>query len=118
MFESGERIARQETAFIDDGDTVGKQFDFRQGVRSKKKRGIAPPENMRFEETAKIQGGDGVQAAGRLIEEKHTRLVKQGASKTEALDGASGECAHLAVEHIAKLELLGESCDAEIRSGA
>jgi len=118
MFESTERIACDETAFVDDGDAVRKQLHFRQGVRGEKERSIAAPENLLFEEAAKIHGGDGVQAARRLIEKKNARLVKQGASKTEALDGAGGKCADLAVEHLAKLELLGKLRDTEIRGNA
>jgi len=73
---------------------------------------------LRFEEAAKIHGGDGVETARGLVEEQHAGLMKQGAGQTEALNGAGGEGARLAVENIGELELFGELGDAEVRRAA
>ncbi len=115
LFESGEGIAGEEAALVEDGNAVREQLDFGQGVGGKKERSIATPKDLRFQEAAEIHGGDGVQTAGGFIEEKHLRLVEQGAKETEALDGAGGERAHLTIQCFAELKLFRELGDAEAR---
>jgi len=117
-FESGECVAGEETALVEDGDAIGEQFDFGESVRGEEERSIAAAEDLRFKESAKIHGGDGVETARGLIEEKDARVVEQCAGQAEALDGAGRKSARLAVENIGQLELFGELGDAEIRGGA
>ena len=118
MFEGREGVACEETAFVDDSDAIGEQFHLRESMRGEKKGSVSRAEDLRFKKAAKVHGGDGVQTARGLIEKKHAGLMKQGAGETEALDGAGGESARLAVENVGELELFGKLRDAEIRGGA
>ena len=71
---------------------------------------------MGLQEAAELHGGDGVKAAGGLVEQEHARLVKQGAKEAEALNHAGGERAHLAIESFEEVKLFRELVDAEASS--
>src|SRR5882762_8960038 len=75
-------------------------------------------QDFRFQEAPKLRGGDGIEAARRLVEEQDAGPMEKSASQAETLDGAGGKCAHLAVEGFAQLELFGELRDALGRGGA
>ena len=47
--------------------------------------------DFRFQEAAKLRGGDGVEAARRLVEQQDAGPMEKGASEAETLDRASGE---------------------------
>src|SRR6266513_1696635 len=59
-------------------------------------------QDFRFQEAAKLRGGDGVEAARRLVEQQDAGPMEKGASEAETLDRAGGERAHLAVERLAQ----------------
>jgi hypothetical protein len=112
MFERGESVAGEEAAGIEDGDARGELLDFRERVGRKKERGGAGTEDFGFKETAKLGGGDGVEAAGGLVKKQDTGLVEESASETESLDGAGGKSADLAIESFGEMKSIGELGDA------
>lgn len=57
---------------------------------------------------AEGRGSDRIEAAGRLVEEKNARGVKEGASEGEALNGAGRKSADLTIERFGELELRRE----------
>src|SRR5437762_8326791 len=64
---------------------------------------------------AEGRGGDSVEAASWLVEEKNARGVKEGASEGEALNRAGRKSADLAIERFGEFELRGELRDAIAR---
>ena len=72
---------------------------------------MAPPQDFRFEEATEFRGANGVQTARGLIEEQDAWLMKQSAGETEALDGARGERAYLAIQGSVEFELCREQRD-------
>ena len=112
------RVERDEATVLENGDAIGEEFDFGERVRSEKQRGFAGSHDLRFKEIAEGRGGDGVEAAGWLVEEKNARGVKEGASEGEALNRSGRKSADLAVERFGELELRGELRDAVARGGS
>ncbi len=106
-FETSRGIEREELAFIEDGNAVGEKFNFRERVRSEEQSDVASLEELGLEEAAEFGGGNGVQAARRLIQKEHGGLMEKGASEAQALDCSCGECADLAIESRAEAELSG-----------
>lgn len=68
--ESGGRIERQNATAMENGNTIGEKLDFREGVRSEKKRSGTVAQHMALQELTKRRGGDGVQTARWLIEKQ------------------------------------------------
>ena len=68
-------------------------------------------QDFRFQEAPKLRGGDGIEAARRLVEEQDAGPMEKSASQAETLNRAGGKCAHLAIERFAQLELFGELRD-------
>ncbi len=117
-FEGCGRVECDEATVLEDGDAIGEEFDFGEGVGSEKQRGFAGPHDLRFQEMAEGRGGDGVEAAGWLVEKKDARGVNEGASEGEALNRAGRKSADLAIERFGEFELCGELRDAIARGGS
>jgi len=103
---------------IDDSHAIGKQFHLGEGVGGEEQGSVAVLENFGLEEAAEFGGGDGVEAARRLVEQQDARLVQQGTGEAEALDGAGGEGADLAAERFFQMKLLRERFDAPRGGGS
>lgn len=97
---------------VDYRDAVGEELYFRQSVGGEKQGSASGAQDLRFEEAAEFGGGDGVEATRGFIEQKNARLMHYGAREAEALHGAGGEGAHLAVQSFIKMKLLRKHGDA------
>ena len=111
-------VERDEATVMEDGDAIGEELDFGEGVGSEEQRACAGLQDLRFQEMAEGRGGDRVEAASWLVEKKNARGVQEGASEGEALNGAGRKSADLAIERLGEFELRGESRDAIARSGS
>ena len=76
--QRGGGIERDKATLFENGDPVSDEFDFGEGMGSKKQRSRPTLEYLRLEEMAERGGGDGVETPARLIKEKHARRVHQG----------------------------------------
>lgn len=86
--QGGRRIERDQFAFIQNGYAICQKFDFRQRVRGEEERSTLTRDDFRLQEASKFSRGDGVEAPRGLVEQEDSGLVKEGAKKTEALNGA------------------------------
>jgi len=75
-----------------------------------------PGHDFIFEECAKLCGGKGIEAARRFIEEQDFGLMKDGAQKAEALNGAGGKQPYLAIECFDEIEAFGERMNAAVEA--
>ncbi len=75
-----------------------------------------PGHDFIFEECAKLCGGKGIEAARRFIEEQDFGLMKDGAQKAEALNGAGGKQPYLAIECFDEMEAFGERMNAAVEA--
>ena len=112
FFQAGGRVAGQKLAGVEDSDTVSEELDFLERVGREEQSGIAGFQDPLLKKIAKLGGGNGIEAAGRLIEKQHGRTMKQRAGEAQALHGTGGKRAHLAIESIRQLESRGELSDA------
>ncbi len=117
LLQCGDSVASQEAASVNYGHAIREKLHFGESVRGEEQGSLAMAKDFRFQEAAKLRGGDGVEAARGLVEKQDTGLVKKCASQAEALDRAGGKRAHLAVERFAELKLLGELQDSLGRGG-
>jgi len=118
MLEGSGRVERDEATVLEDRYAIGEELDFGEGVGSEKQRGLAGLHDVRFQEMAEGGGGDRVEAAGRFVEKKNARGMKEGASEGEALNGAGRKSADLAIERCGEFELRGELRYAIARDGS
>ncbi len=102
---------------MEDGDSIGQEFDFRQRVRSEEKRCCAALQHLAFQKLTKRGGGDGVEAARRLIEQEDVWRMKEGAREAKPLQGTGGKSADLSVERLAQLKLISELSNAGASGG-
>jgi hypothetical protein len=86
-------------------------------MRSENERCAAALDDLFLEEPAKICGGEGIEAARRLVEKEHGRLMQQRASQAEPVRHASGERADLAVEFLLNLQPFCDAGDSFARGG-
>lgn len=84
---------------------------------SEEEGGPAAAKNFRFQKAPKFCGGECVQTARWLIEEKNARLVEQGARQAEALDCAGRKSTHLTIQGVAEPELFCELRDSAQSGG-
>ncbi len=105
-FQRGGGVECEQAAFVDDRHAIGEEIDFGERVGGEEQGGVAALQDFRFEEAAEFGGGDGVQAARGLVEEQDARLMQEGAREADALHGAGGERADLAVDGVFQVELL------------
>ena len=73
------RIDRDQSAFVQYGHPIGKKFNLRQCVRREKQGGASFAQNLRLEELAEFRCSNCVEAARRLVEQYHSRLMEQRA---------------------------------------
>src|SRR5256885_15179259 len=69
-FEGCGRVECDEATVLEDGDAIGEEFDFGEGVGSEKQRGFAGPHDLRFQEMAEGRGGGSGEAAGWVVAKK------------------------------------------------
>ena len=117
-FSSAERTASQQASSVNDGDAIGEELDFRERVGSEEQSCLTGPENLGFQETAKLGGANGVETARRLIEQENAGLMEESTAKTETLQRAGRKSAHLPVESFLDMKLFRELSDALRGSGA
>jgi len=70
-----------------------------------------------FEKPAKFGSGDGVETPRRFVEKQDLGLVEQRAEKAEALEGAGGQSANLAIKEAAEFEAFCKFRDASFENG-
>jgi len=96
--KSGRRFDGEKFAFVQNGDAVGEEFNFCEGVRRKEQGGVLSVEYLGFQEAAKIGGGKSVEAARGFIEKQYLWFVKESTHEAQALYGSGRESANLAIE--------------------
>ena len=70
-----------------------------------------------FEKPAKFGSGDSVETPRRFVKKQDLGLVEQRAEKAEALEGAGGKSAHLAIKEAAEFEAFCKFRDASFENG-
>ena len=97
---------------MEKSDAVRECFNFRERVRSEKKRCAVAIDQVIAHESAKIRGGQGIETTRRLVQQKNGRGVHYSAGETQALYGAGRKCTHLAIERVSDADTFSGFGDA------
>ena len=108
----GEGSTKQQAAGMEKSDAVRECFNFRERVRSEKKRCAVAIDQVIAHESAKIRGGQGIETPRRLVQQENGRCVQYRTSETQPLHGAGRKCTHLAIERVSNADTPGGFGDA------
>ncbi len=94
---------------MQDHHAIGKEFDFWQRVRSKKKGSALTAKDFGFQEVAELQCSNRVEAARWFVKQQNFRLVKQRPQQAQPLNCAGRKRASLAIQGLPKLEAFAQA---------
>lgn len=97
---------------MEKSDAVRECFNFRERVRSEKKRCAVAIDQVIAHESAKIRGGQGIETPRRLVQQENGRCVQYRTSETQPLHGAGGKRANLTIERVSDADTFSGFGDA------
>lgn len=98
-FQNCGGVKSDEMAFLEHRHAVRQEFDLLHRMGSEQKGCTLSRENLRLEETAKIGGGQWVEAPCGFVEQEDFRLMEERPQQTGPLNGTGRKSAYLHVEN-------------------